>query len=200
MHRLPRTDLPAPVGLHSFCLLPSEPLSQLFSCSGHRASLPKSWQWHCILTALGPLPTSQCPAPYHGRAVVIVFVIWFPGLEAAPAESMVAFGTGHAMEEASWSEGSCLWLGPHQECQEPGCTTEDALGLSVPLVSYNYPSLLNAPFLLNSPIQCRLKSGGRNVRSKNDSRGCQESMVPLLLSFPVSPISYTTPPTHSHTC
>ena len=43
------------------------------------------------------------PAPYHGGAVVIVFVIWLPGLEAAPAESMIAFGTGHAVEEASWS-------------------------------------------------------------------------------------------------
>ena len=43
------------------------------------------------------------PAPYHGGAVVIVFVIRLPGLEAAPAESMIAFGTGHAVEEASWS-------------------------------------------------------------------------------------------------
>lgn len=45
----------------------------------------------------------SAPAPYHGGAVVIVFVIWLPGLEAAPAESMIAFGTGHAVEEASWS-------------------------------------------------------------------------------------------------
>lgn len=122
----------APGGPGGLCLLPTEPSpQQLFGCLGHRDVCAQALQQHLILTALGPLPLLPAPAPYHGRAVVIVFVIWLPGLEAAPAESMVAFGTSHAVEEASWSEGSCLWPGPHQECPGPGLTTEDAL---VPLM------------------------------------------------------------------
>lgn len=35
---------------------------------------------------------------YHGGAVVIVLVRWFPGLQAAPAEAVVALGTGHTEE------------------------------------------------------------------------------------------------------
>lgn len=36
----------------------------------------------------------------HGRAVVVIFVSWFPGFEATPAESMVTFGTSHAENRA----------------------------------------------------------------------------------------------------
>lgn len=86
-----------------------------------------------LIIVLKPLLLTSCLA-YHGRAVVIVFVIWLPGLEAAPAESMVAFGTGHAMEEASWSK-SCLWPGPHQECPKPGRATKDAPSPSISFVS-----------------------------------------------------------------
>lgn len=39
-------------------------------------------------------------ATNHGRTVVVIFVSWFPGFEAAPAESMVTFGTGHAENRA----------------------------------------------------------------------------------------------------
>lgn len=50
------------------------------------------------------------PAPYHGRAVVVVLVAWLPGLEAAPAEPMATSGAGHAMKDSSWSLDICLWV------------------------------------------------------------------------------------------
>lgn len=37
-------------------------------------------------------------ATHHGGAVVVVLVRWFPGLQAAPAEAVVALGTGHTEE------------------------------------------------------------------------------------------------------
>lgn len=42
----------------------------------------------------------------HGGAVVIIFVSWFPGFQAAPAESVVTFGTGHAENTAEKSQTS----------------------------------------------------------------------------------------------
>lgn len=136
-------------------VLPTTEYQLQSHCSRHTALLAQGQQQQPILIVLGPLPPGS-PAPYHGRAVVIVFVIWLPGLEAAPAESMVTFGTGHAMEEASLSEGVCLWAGVCQDCQVPGHTTDNALGLwPVPLpCSYLHltKDLLNAPLLLNLPI------------------------------------------------
>lgn len=59
-----------------------------------------SWSW-----LAGP-QTPTCLAPYHGRTVVVVLVAWLPGLEAAPAETMVTSGTSHAVEDSSWSVGT----------------------------------------------------------------------------------------------
>lgn len=102
------TDLPGRSSQHLQALGPSvfSPLSLV----------PPLWllgTWSCLHPALEtashpahPGASARllwAPAPYHGGAVVIVFVIRLPGLEAAPAESMIAFGTGHAVEEASWS-------------------------------------------------------------------------------------------------
>ena len=127
VHRPRRAGLPASVGPGGFCLLPTVPatVGLLHTAPLHRAPQRAP---HQLLMGLCP---PRCPAPYHGRTVVVVFVTWLPGLEAAPAESVVAFGTGHATEEAGWSVLLPL-ARPHQGCQGPRCTADDVPGSSMP--------------------------------------------------------------------
>lgn len=52
-------------------------------------------------------------ATHHGGAVVVVLVRWFPGLQAAPAEAVVALGTGHTEESKtpiSQSTPECVYI------------------------------------------------------------------------------------------
>lgn len=89
---LPRTPCP---------VLPGLSLVTWVEAPDCPTTLRANGSWSCLAEPQAP----TCPAPYHGRAVVVVLVAWLPGLEAAPAEPMVTSGTGHAVEDSSWSVG-----------------------------------------------------------------------------------------------
>lgn len=178
MHGPPRTSLPAPVGPEGSCLLQQGFVptavwliwTQSPLCPGS-SGFPSRPPWASA--------SSGRPVSYHGRAVVIVFMIWFPGLETAPAEPMVAFGTGHATEEAA---GQRALAGQDHIRNAKGLDTPLKMpSPSLPITSLTSPIPTECIVLLSSPIQYRLNplytvdltSGRGTLRSRNTA-GCQE--------------------------